>query len=181
MAIGRTMKRVFVTAFLVLVFGAFWQSLAVYLPFWLNLFFTPPIVLVFSLQFFRTLETIVLCLVCGLCADILGGLMVGSNMLFMLCAAFILSASNIISGRIYNEEQIYYVMATSFLYSIIVLIAHLIFLQTKANVFFLQLLLGPIVDGVMSIIFYKFLLKALISTKAIDQSDYFKDRIGFYR
>lgn len=175
------MKRVMITGFLALVFGASWQSLAIHLPLWLNLFFLPPVILVFSLQYFRPLETIFVSLFGGLITDILGGFMIGSNMLLMLIAAFVLGAFNVFSGRVGREELAYYVVAISFLYRVVFLIAHLVFLGAKANILVVQLFIGPMVDGLMSILFYRVLVKFLGLVRAFDQSDYFRNRIGLGR
>lgn len=172
------MKRIVVTSFLVLMIGAFWQSLANYLPGWANLFFLPPLVLVFSLQFFRGFETLFICLICGLISDILGGLLLGSNMLLMLFLTFILSMFNIFSGRLHQQVQIYYVVLVSFIYRVLSLILSLIFLGNKANIFLTQLLLGPLIDGLISIVFFKLLVKMLSLVKAIDQSEFFNNRLG---
>lgn len=172
------MKRVFFTAVFVLVFGAVWQALANALPQWLNLFFFPPVIIVFSLQYFKPLETIFIALICGLMADIFGGFLIGSNMLLMLLLAFIMGALNLFSGRIYRQELFYYVMAVSFVYRLILLIVHLVFLGSKTNVFIAQLIMGPIIDGLVSFIFYHLLVKMLSLMKTFDPADYFRNRIG---
>lgn len=172
------MKRVLITSFFVLIVGAFWQSLANYLPQWLNLFFIPPLILVFSLQFYRAFETIFICLSCGLISDILGGLVLGSNMLLMLFLAFILSMFNLFSGRLHKELQIYYIVLVSFIYRLLSLLVSLVFLGSKANIAFIQLIVGPIMDGLISIVFFTLLMKMLSLFKAIDQGEFFHNRLG---
>jgi hypothetical protein len=173
------MKRVLITSFWVLLFEAVWLSLGNYLPLWLNLFFSPPVVLVFVLQFFRPLETIATCLFCGIIVDTLGGFALGYNMLLMLLMAFSLSAFNVFSGRIFWREQIFYVIAISFLYRLIGLITTFFFLGSKANIVFLPLAIGPWIDGAVSIIFFRTLKKTLILAKVMEQGDFFSNRLGF--
>lgn len=173
------MKRVLVTVIFALVTSAVWQSLASHLPLWLNLFFLPPLILVFSLQFFRPLETLMLCLLCGLIVDILGGFMLGANMIIMLMMAFMLTLFNVFSGRVYREEQCFYVMAVSLVFRLIALIANLILMGDKANILLMQLILGPPLDGILSIVLFRLLVKALSLVKAMDQSEYFNNRLGF--
>lgn len=173
------MKRILITSFWVLLFEAVWLSLANYFPLWFNLFFSPPVVLVFILQFFRPLETIAICLFCGAIVDTLGGFALGSNMLLMLFMAFFLSAFNVFSGRIFRREQIFYVMAISFLYRLTGLIASFFFLGNKANILFLPLILGPLIDGVVSIAFFRTLKKTLIFAKVMEQGEFFSNRLGF--
>jgi|SRR5579871_375701 len=175
------MKRAVLTSLMVLLFASVWQTVANHVPDWLNVFFLPPLVLVFTLQFYRPLETILTCLISGFFIDVISGLMVGSNMALMLIATFLLSATSLFAGRIERQHQIFYVVAMSFLYRLVLLFVGLVFMAKKANISFLQLIIGPIVDGLLSIIFYKFLFAMLSLFKAIDQSDFYNNRLGLRR
>jgi len=137
------------------------------------------VVLVFILQFFRPLETIAICLLCGAVVDTLGGFALGSNMLLMLGMAFFLSAFNVFSGRIFWREQIFYVIAISFLYRLMALVTSFFFLGAQANILFLPLLLGPLIDGIVSTLFFRTLKKTLILAKVMDQGEFFSNRLGF--
>ncbi len=175
------MKRAILTAFLALVFGAMWQALANHLPSWLNLFFLPPVVLVFILQFYRPLETIQSCLLCGFVVDVMSGMAIGSNMILMLIMTFVLGVVNVFSGRHARRELIFYCMAVSFLYRLITLAAGAIILGSKANFLLFQLLLGPVVDGLIGVVFYKLLVAVLSLFKLFDQSDFYSNRLELRR
>lgn len=175
------MKRVIVTSLFMILFGAVWQALGVNLPLWMNLFFLPPVVLVFSLQFFRPLETIILALLCGYIADVLGGFTIGTNMLMMLVNAFLLSAFNVFSVRIHRSDLVYYVMGISLIYRVLLLISQLIVVGAKTNIFLLQFIIGPLVDGLLGIIFFYMLSRTLALLKALDHNDLLKNRIGLSR
>lgn len=174
------MRRVLVITILGFIFFAMWQAVLVNFPQWINLFFLPPVALVFSLQFFKPLETIAVSLSCGFITDVLGGFALGSNMLVMLLLAFFLGAFNLFSGRVHRKELVYYVIFISFIYRVTMLIGFLIFFGKKANLFLLQLLLGPFVDGLISIVLYNLLVRLLALVKALDHTDFFKNRIGLH-
>lgn len=163
------------------LFGASVQALGVKLPLWLNLFFLPPVILVFSLQFFRPLETILLALLCGYITDVLGGFPVGVNMLMMLCTAFLLSALNVFSVRIHRHDLVYYVMGISLVYRVALQLSQLVFSGAKANIYLIQFVIGPLVDGLVSLVFYFMLGKTLALIKALDHNDFSKSRIGLSR
>jgi len=175
------MKRALLIALLALLIGALWQAMANYLPDWLNLFFLPPVVLVFVLQFYRPLEAILSCLLVGFIVDVLGGMIIGSNMILMLIMAFVLGLFNVFSGRLEPRELIFYCVAVSFVYRVITLLASAVILGGKANFLFAQLIFGPVVDGLISIIFYKLLVSMLSLFKLFDQNDFYSNRLGLRR
>lgn len=173
------MKRVLVMVLMSFIFGAAAQTCAVFMPSFLNVFFMPPVVLVFAVLYFKPLETVWVSLLCGFLGDVLGGFAIGSNMILMLLFAFSISAFNVFSGRVHRKELIYYVAIISFVYRLVLLMSNFIFLGAKTNIFIVHLLLGPIVDGLLSIIFYSFSVRVLSLIKAFDQSEFFKNRIGY--
>ena len=111
----------------------------------------------------------------------MGGVMLGSNMMLMLIMAFVLTSCNVFSGRIDHREQIFYVMGVSLLYRILALLTSIILLGGKANISLLQLIGGPIIDGLVSIIFYKLLIRVLFLSRAFEQSDFYSNRLGLRR
>lgn len=171
------MKRVVILACLVFLLGAVAQSFANFLPSWLNLFL-PPVILIFMLQYFRPLETIGGCLSVGGVLDVLSGMLLGSNMLFMLFAAFLMSSSNLFSCRIQRQELAFYIVATSFFYRVLALIVSLVILGSKSNMHFLQLFMGPVVDGVVGVVIIRFFLKTMAFFKTIDENDV-QTRLGY--
>lgn len=179
MAPGCAMKRVLVTGLVSLIFEAIWQAFAIGWPVSLNVFFSPPIVLVFAVYYFKPLETIAIALLCGLIIDVLGGFLIGSNMLLMLVISFAMSGLSVFSGRIHRRDLIYYVIAISFFYRMCLLGSTLILFGGKANILVSQLLIGPLVDGLFSVPFYFVLVKVLAVVKAFDQNEFFKNRIGY--
>jgi hypothetical protein len=183
LAFGGAMKRVLVTSAMALIFLSAWQALSLNWPLFLNMVFLPPIVLVFSLQNFKLIETIFIALLVGFIVDSMGGFLVGTNMLLMLLVAFILVLLNIFSGRIHQNEIIYYVMAISVAYRILLLIVQLCFFGTRSNILLLQLILGPIIDGLLSNIFYYVLTKVLILVRGFDRSDFLRkhSELGRFR
>lgn len=172
------MKRIIIIAVVSFFFGALGQTASLTLPNLFNVFFLPPLVLVFAVHYFRPLEAIVASLICGLIADALGGFAIGSNMAMMLVIAFFLGALNIFSARMYQNELAYYVAAVSFVYRSVLLIVQFIFLGHKTNVFLSQLIFGPVIDALVSVPFYYCLVRVLSLVKAFDQSEYFRNRIG---
>lgn len=176
------MKRTFITGALALVFVSSFQALSLNWPVFINMVFLPPIILIFSLQNFKLMETIYLSLLVGLMTDIMGGFMIGINMLLMLLTSFVLVSLNLSSGRIYQSEIIYYVMGVSFVYRILLLITELILVGARINFSILGLLLGPIIDGLLSSFFYYLLIKALSKALVFDRADYLrKEGIGRFR
>lgn len=176
------MKRVLITSIMALIFSSCWQALSLNWPFFINMVFLPPIVLVFSLQNFKLMETIFISLLVGLLIDSMGGFLIGFNMMLMLILSFILLSLNLFNGRIYQNELIYYVMAVSFVYRILLLISQFIFIGSKTNLLLLQLILGPILDGLLSGVFYFILIKALVLVHAFDRSDFLrKQSVGRFR
>lgn len=168
------MKRVLITALMALLFVSCWHALSLNWPLFLNMVFLPPIVLVFSLQNFKANEMILTSLLVGLLIDSMGGFLIGVNMLLMLLVSFVLASLNLFNGRIYQQELTYYVMATSFIYRILLLISQLILVGSKANFLWFSLILGPVIDGLMCHVFYYLLIKVLILAKAFDRSDLLK-------
>lgn len=173
------MKRVFITTFLSLIIASIWQSISINWFSVLNVFFLPAIVLVFCVYYYRPMESIFVALLSGLIVDVLGGFIIGSNMLLMLIFTFAMSAFNLFTGRIHRRDFIYYVMAISFLYRFVFLIGQLIASGSDSNIFIMHLFLGPIIDGLISIPFYHLLVKILALFKAFDQNEFFKNRIGY--
>lgn len=172
------MRRVLAVVFLSTIFQATIQSLALNFPLWMNLFFIPPLVLVFSLQFFKPWETIFIAFWCGAITDILGGFPIGFNMALSLGLIFFASSIKAFGGRLLRNELVYYVMIASFIYRLVLQIAYLIYTRGDTNIFIVHLLLGPIIDGVISILFYSLLVRVLCWIKVFDHNDYYKDRIG---
>jgi hypothetical protein len=174
------MKKVFFTALLVFLFGALWPTLAKSLPLWLNVMFLPPIILCFGMQYFRSFEKIFLCLITGFIVDTLGGFPVGLNMLIMLGFSFLLGISNMFSGRISRLELSYYVVAVSFFYRLALLALESTLIGEKNNIFISHFILGPLVDGLLSIVFYFLLVKILSVAKAMEHTDSLRPGYGAY-
>lgn len=168
------MKRILVTFFMALIFISCWHALSLNWPLFINMVFLPPIILVFSLQNFKLIETIFISLLVGLVIDSLGGFYIGINMLLMLIMAFVLVSLNLFNGRIFQNELIYYVMVVSFVYRILLLLGQLLFFGSKTNLLLLQLILGPIIDGLVSSIFYYLLIRGLVLVHAFDRSDFLR-------
>lgn len=176
------MKRVLVTSLMALFFCSSWQALSLNWPVFINMVFWPPIILVFSLQNFKMFETILICLLVGLIVDSMGGFLIGVNMLLMLVISFVLLSLNLFNGRISQSELIYYVMAVSFIYRVLLLAGQLILFGFKTNILLLQLILGPIFDGLLSGVFYYLLIKVLVLVHAFDRSDFLrKHSVGRFR
>jgi hypothetical protein len=175
------MRRVLIITFMGLFFVAIFQTIGLNLPIWLNLFFLPPVILTFSLQFFKPLEVIIANLICGYIVDVLGGYLIGSNMLLMLVMAFFLGVFNLTAGRLYRQELTGYVICISFMYRILLLMSQLLLVGSEINIFIGQILLGPFIDGFVSIIFYYLLVKIMALVKVFDQNDFFRNRIGLNR
>jgi hypothetical protein len=172
------MRRVIVTIVFALVFGAVSQALSITIPLGFNLFFIPPVVLVFSLQFFKPFEIMFIALCCGAIADILGGFSVGFNMLLMLLFALVLGSFKVFSGRMHQRELIYCVVVISFVYRVVLLITQIVFFRDVANFYVMHLFLGSFVDGMVSVFVYYLLVKTLSLLKVFDQNDFFRNRIG---
>ena len=166
------MKRVIVVMSLAFFTSTLWQALAISLPYWLNVLCLPPIILAFSLQFFKPLETIGISLLCGALCDILGGFAVGVNMSLMLVFAFVFGASNLFVGRLSLRDLSIYVGGLSLIYRIIFYLASLIASVQKVNIFFLQLIIGPLLDIFVGFIFFVALSKILIALKSFERSDF---------
>lgn len=176
------MKRVFITSLMALIFTSSWQALSLNWPFFINMVFLPPIILVFSLQNFKMIETIIICLFVGLIVDSMGGFLIGVNMLLMLIMSFVLLSFNLFNGRISQSELIYYVIAISFIYRVLLLIGQLVLIGQKTNILLLQLVLGPALDGLLSGVFYFILIRALVLVHAFDRSDFLrKHSVGKFR
>lgn len=171
------MRRILISTTMCLVCSAFFQTLALKVSLVFGCLFMGPLILVFSIQYFRLIETLVLCLSCGAILDILGGFPVGYNMLLMLSFVFLLKLFKILSSHVPRHELMYYVFLVSFLYRLAIIIVDLI-VQRMPNISFLALLGGPFVDGILSIFLYPFWVKVLSIVKVIDQNDYFRNRIG---
>lgn len=174
------MKKVFITTLLVFLFGSLWPVVARSMPLWLNVMFLPPIILCFGLQYFRPFERIFLCLLCGFIVDILGGFNIGINMLIMLGFSFALGASNMFLGRTSRSELSYYVVAVSFLYRLVLLAIEATMMGAKNNIFIGQFLVGPLMDGFMSVLFFYLLVKILSAFKAMEHSDSLRPGYGLY-
>lgn len=182
MAFGGAMKRVLTTVVVSLIFLSVWQALGLNWPFFINMVFLPPIILVFALQNFKLMETIVTSLFIGLLIDSMGGFLIGVNMTLMLVMSFVMVAINLSSGRIHTNELTYYVMGTSFVYRILLLLGQLILQGTRTNFSWLELIIGPIIDGLISHVFYYLLIQALVLVKAIDRTEHLrKHGLGRFR
>lgn len=175
------MTRVLITALLAFLTTSAWHAAAMKFPYVLNVLFLPPIILVFASQYFKPLEILMVSVICGIFVDVLGGFPVGFNVLIMLIVAISISIMNVFSGRIYNRELIYYVIAVSFVYRVLLLISQFIFAGQKTNMHLAQFLFGPVVDGVVSIPFYFLLVAVLTLFKKFDRSEFYKVRIGYGR
>jgi len=172
------MKRVMVMTSLTFLTSALWQVLALNLPYWLNILCLPPIVLAFSLQFFRPLETIWVSLLCGALFDILGGFSVGVNMSLMLVFAFILGTTNLFTGRLSLRDLSIYAGGLSFIYRVVFYVASLIASVQKVNLSIGQLIVGPILDLVVAYVLFLALSKILVALKSFERSDFAKYGAG---
>lgn len=174
------MKKIVASSVVVFIFGALWPSLAMSLPLWLNVMFLPPIMLCFSLQYFRSFEKIFICLLAGLIVDILGGFDLGINMALMLIFSFSFSATNLFMGRISRLELSYYVVGVSLMYRVALFILELFLVREKHNIFISHYIFGPLIDGLLSILFYYVLVKILSAIKALEHSDVLRPGLGTY-
>jgi hypothetical protein len=165
------MTRVLTVTFLSLVTGALWQSLALGLPSVLNALMLPPIILAFSLQYFRPFETVLIGLWCGAIVDILGGLQIGLNMLLCLIFFFLLTATKVFSGRLSMRELHIHVAVLSFVYRLACFFLEALLYGQKTNIYIVQLAFGPLVDWMVSIPFYVVLIKLLTAFKVLDHGD----------
>lgn len=172
------MRRVVIVTLVTFIFAAAWQALSLKLSHIGNLFFIAPLVLVFAVQFLKPIEVMPVGLLCGVIIDVLGGFPIGLNMLLLVNLGLLLGVFKVFSGRISRRELVYYVMVISFLYRLILLLVNLVLFYDKANIFVVPLLLGPIFDGLISVIFYPLLVRVLSLFKVFDQNDYFRNRIG---
>lgn len=173
------MKRVLVTVCFSFLVTSAWITLATKIPYALNVLFLPPIILVFSCHYFRPVDIIMTSIICGLYTDVLGGFPVGFNTLLMLIAAAAINLLRVFSSRIYSRDLIYYVVAVSFVYRLTLLISQVVFIGPKTNIYLAQLFFGPLVDGLVSIPFYYFLVQLLSLVKSFDRSEFLKNRIGY--
>jgi hypothetical protein len=130
------------------------------------------------LQFFKPQETIFIAFCCGAITDILGGFPIGINIALSLGLIFFGSSARAFGGRLARNELVYYVMFASFIYRLILQIAYSIYTRGDTNIFIVHLVLGPIIDGGISILFYSLLVRVLCWIKVFDHNDYYKDRIG---
>lgn len=174
------MNRVFITSVLALLFVSVWQGLFSHFDPSFNLFYMPPLVLVFSLHFFNPLENITLALFCGYIADVLGGFVIGQNMILMLLLAFVVGSLNVFARRPLKGELAYYVAAMSLIYRTTLLVLQVFVLGSSSNIFIFQLFLGPLIDALMSLIFFSILIAILSALRLLDQNEMFKNRLGFY-
>lgn len=165
------MTRVLIVTALSLIVGALWQSLALVLPSFLNAFLLPPLLLAFSLQYFRPFETVLIALWCGAVVDVLGGLPIGLHMLMMLGFFFFLEASSLFSGRLNLRQLSVYAGVLSLVYRVVFFFLQALMLGQKTNIFLWQLGFGPLIDWAISIPLYLLLLKVLVATKLLDQND----------
>lgn len=136
-----------------------------------------PLILVFSLQYFRLIETMIVSLCCGAIFDILGGFPIGYNMLVMLSFILMLKLFKILSSHVPRHELMYYVFIVSFLYRLAIIVVDLV-VQRTPNTLFFAMLGGPLIDGIISIFLYPFWVKVLSIVKVFDQNDFFRNRIG---
>ncbi|MCA9508158.1 MAG: hypothetical protein KC505_07050 [Myxococcales bacterium] len=174
------MKKIFLSALTVLVFASLWPSLARSLPLWLNVNFLPPIILCLGLRYFQSIERVVLFLICGFIIDALNGFSLGLNMLLMLGFSFLLGASNAFLGRISRLELCYYVVGVSFFYRLILFSIESIFMGNRQNILISQFIVGPLVDGIVSVIFYYFLFQLFSMARIVEYSDTKGESFGIY-
>lgn len=172
------MTRVLTVTLVTLVVGAFWQCFALILPTALNAFLLPPIILAFSLQYFRPFETVLLVFWCGAIVDILGGQPIGINMLLMLGFFFLLEASKLFSGRLSLRELSIYAGFLSLIYRLTFFFLEAIISGPETNVYLWSLAFGPLIDFLLSFPIYLLLLKILVALKVLDQYDALKKNLG---
>lgn len=172
------MKRVLVSVLAVLCFSAVWQTLALHLPTFLNALFMAPLVVVFALKHFRPLETLALCILAGSIIDVFSGSLIGINMLLMLSFVFFLGTKNVSQVRMSRYDFWLYLAGVSFAYRLAFLLFNFICFGVLANFYFLQFFFGPLMDIFVGQIFFYLLTKILVWTKGLDQSEYFRARIG---
>lgn len=175
------MKRILCMAFLTFLQASLWQAIALSLPVSLNILCLPALVLAFSLQFFKPLETIWVSLLCGAIIDILGGFAIGVNMSLMLVLSYVLGATSMFCGRVSLRELSFYVLFLSLVYRVAFFITGLILVGQKTNISFMQLLLGPCIDALMSQIFFVILARMLIALKSFERNDFAKYGVGIER
>lgn len=166
------MKRVSIVALLTFLTASLWQTLALAIPYGLNILCLAPIVIAFSLQFFKPLETIWVCLVAGAIIDALGGFSIGVNMALMLAFSFVLGATNLFLGKLSVRELCLYVAGLSVLYRIAFFLAGIILVGQKINMSLGQIILGPVLDMLVAYIFYFILIRIL-------RNDFANYGIGF--
>lgn len=175
------MKRVMIMTTWSFLITAVWQGLAVKMPSLVNVLFLPPLILVFLNQYCRPLESIATVLLLGFVLDVLGGFVIGFNILFMLISVVIMYTFNFFSGRIHKGVLVYYVMFISLMYRILFLAVQIIVFGPKANMYLAQVFLGPIIDGIMSLPFYAGMVELLAVSGCFDKNEYYKSRIGYHQ
>ena len=172
------MKRTIALTIFVLLFGSLFQTLAVFLPSSLRVFLLPPVVLIFSLRYFRSLETLAVSILCGGIIDILAGAPLGMNMGLILLFSVALGSSNLFLAKIGPSDFFYRVALLSFVYRIALLFSSLVLFKTRVNFVWHDYLLGPPIDGLVGVVFYHGLSRVLISFRIIDRHEFFISRLG---
>jgi hypothetical protein len=165
------MSRILIVTLFCLFTNSLWQALALFFPNIVNVLFLPPIILVFCLQYFRQFETVVIVLWCGAIVDILGGSLIGFNMLLMLLFFFLLSASSIFAGRLSLRELSAYVAVISLFYRVAFFLIEATFSWQSTNLYLAHLCFGPLVDWLISIPFYALMMRVLIAIKAFEPAE----------
>jgi hypothetical protein len=172
MANGCPMKRVFSLSITTFILASLLQCLTLHIPLWLNVFFLPSIVIVFIVQYYRPIEIVIACILCGSTIDALGGFLIGYNISLMLMFSFAASFSGVITARRSWYELSLFVIPMSFGYRLANLLAEILFFKSSGNVYIVQLFLGPIFDWPVAIIVYFILTKLLTFFKIFDFGDF---------
>lgn len=144
-------------SFLLLMISSIWQGFLPKMPTIFDFFLLAPLTIVFSLQYFRFKESLMICLLSGAIIDILSGSIIGFNIFLMILFVLILSFFNVFLGKKSQFVLSFYVLIISFFYRII----YLIFQGLFGNTYLMlgNLIFGPIIDSIISILFYYLLSK----------------------
>lgn len=169
------MKKVIIFFIILLFVAALAQGMAVFLPDNLNLFFMPPFVILFSLRYLKFFYAIFMAIIFGYIIDVMGGYLIGINIFLIGSLLLVINELKIFYERITKNEFIFYLLIVSFLYRLLLLFICLIFYGKKMNLYFINLILGPLFDCMIMFILYPLINKLI---HIFDQGDSLKKNIG---
>lgn len=172
------MKRIFITSIYVLIFKALWQFFLLLFPSFFDLLFLPPVVLAFCLIYFKINESSIICLFCSMIVDVLGGYLIGINMLLMTMLLFVLNVLVRDSGWGNKRHFFVAVLLISFVYRLLLVLFQLLFVSNGLNVGFCYIILGPFVDAGFGSLFSLLLVRILLLFNAFELGDLYRHSFG---